>query len=241
MIRALVAAVVMVVSFAAVPAAAASPTYGEYSLMFGRNAGQVWSGGSAASQWAWKPLAAANESEVAWGTPSTWPPEYGEHFVKDGDWVLVNGYFDHKYNNFNTQRVSAEYIGDVNCQNLQPLPSNGGRQHYVRWTIPSTGYCLKATGTITVGANGAVVNFQHDQIWYPPAPCNNSYFSGRTCIKQHERWSDDKGHPFSLSLERDQYIAKDLGMAFKIDHTYDRTWSPGHPTWHAELRYAWTW
>ncbi|WP_193441179.1 hypothetical protein [Actinosynnema sp. ALI-1.44] len=239
MIRAFVAAVVVMVS-SAVPAAAASASYGEYSLMFGRNAGQVWSGDQAASQWAWKPLG-PNESEISWGSPAAWPPGGGEHFVKDGDWVLLNGYFDHTNNAFNTQRVTAEYIGDANCQNLKPIESNGGRQHYVRWTIPATGYCLKATGTITVGANGVVVRFQHDQIWSPPAPCSNQYFGAQTCIKQRERWSDDNGHPFSLSLERDQYIAKGLGMAFKIDHFFDRKWPAGHPAWHAALRYAWTW
>jgi hypothetical protein len=239
MIRALVAAIVVLAS-SAIPAAAASPTYGEYSLMFGRNAGQVWADNTAASQWAWKPLS-ATESEVDWGSPSDWPPDGGEHFLRDGDWVLLNGYFDHAHNSFNTQRVTAESIGDVNCRNMQPIPSNSGRQHYARWTIPSTGYCLKATGTITVGANGAVVNFQHDQIWYPPAPCTNQYLGAQTCIRQHERWSDDNAHPFSLSLERDQYIARGLGMAFKIDHTFDRTWPPGHPAWHAALRYTWTW
>jgi hypothetical protein len=240
MIRALMAAVVLTLALAA-PVSAASPNYGDYTLMFGRNAGQVWADGVAASQWAWKPLS-ANESEISWGDPAAWPPDGGEDFVRDGDWVLLNGYFDHDHNSFNTQRVTAEYIGDANCGNLQAIPSNGGRQHYARWTIPAEAYCLKATGTITVGANGAVVHFQHDQIWYPPAPCSsNSYLGAHTCIRQHERWSDDNAHPFSLSLERDQYIAQSLGMAFHIDHTYDRTWVPGHAPWRADLRYTWTW
>jgi hypothetical protein len=239
MIRALTAAAVLMLAVAA-PASAASPNYGDYSMMFGKNAGQVWAGGAAASQWAWKPLS-ATESEVQWGDPAAWPPSYGEHFVKDGDWVLVNGYFDHQHNAFNEQRVTAESIGDGNCQNMQPIPSNGGRQHYAKWTIATTAYCLKATGTITVGANGAVVHFQHDQVWYPPAKCSNSYLGAQTCIRQHERWSDDNGTTFSLSLERDQYIALNRGLAFKIHHTYDRTWTPGHAPWDAELRYTWTW
>ncbi|MBP2478644.1 hypothetical protein JOF53_007516 [Crossiella equi] len=222
---------------AATPAAA---DYGDYSQLFQRSAGQYFADGRVAGQWAWKPLS-ATESEVAWGDPRSWPPSGGEHFIRDGDWLLLNGYADHQHGTFNTQRVTAEEIGDADCANRQPLPSNGGRQHYARWTIPAQPYCLVATGVITVGANGAKVNFRHEQIWYPPAPCTNSYLGARTCIRQHERWFDDKGTPFSLALERDQYLAQDIGMAFRIHHTYSRGWAPGRPPWNAELRYHWRW
>ncbi|GAA2786379.1 hypothetical protein [Crossiella cryophila] len=222
--------------------AVAPPDYGDYALVFERSAGQLWTEGVVASQWAWKPLNAdRTESEIAWGHPKEWPPGYGEHFVRDGDWLLVNGYFDHTNSNFNTQRVTAESMGDANCADMRPLPSSGGRQHYVRWTIPTTAYCLSATGTIKVGANGAVVNFRHEQIWYPPAPCANSFLGNQTCIRQHERWYDDKGVPFSLSLERDQHIALGQGMGFRIHQTYDRGWPAELKEWRAELRYAWRW
>jgi hypothetical protein len=36
------------------------------------------------------------------------------------------------------------------------------------------GYCLKARGTIVNGATGARINFTHDQIYSPPAPCDNA-------------------------------------------------------------------
>ncbi|NUT94983.1 MAG: hypothetical protein HOY78_23460 [Saccharothrix sp.] len=237
MIHALLGAVLVMASPTPVTT---SSTFADFSRMTVRSAGQVWADGAAASQWAWKPLG-GDDYEIAWGNPATWPPSYGEHFVRNGDWVLVNGYFDHANSNFNTQRVTSEHVGNADCADMQPLPSDGGRQHYVRWTIPATGYCLHATGTITVGANGAVVHFRHEQIWYPPAPCTNQYLGTRTCIRQHERWYDDKGHPFSLSLERDQYLAQGLGMGFKIDHTYDRKWQPGRQPWHAALRYTWDW
>ncbi|MEV4319343.1 hypothetical protein [Actinocrispum sp. NPDC049592] len=239
MIRMLTAVVALLVATAA-PASAAPQTYADYTMMLGKNAGQVWSGGAAASQWAWIPLA-PNEFEIQWGDPGAWPPSGGEHFVNDGGWVLVDGYFDHKYGTFNRQTVTEEYIGEENCLSTKAIPSNGGRQHYARWTIPATAYCLTALGTITVGANGAVVHFKHEQVWYPPAPCSNSYLGARTCIRQHERWYDDNGHDFSLSLERDQYIARGTGMAFKIHHTYDRAWPAGHAPWDAELYSTWVW
>jgi hypothetical protein len=35
--------------------------------------------------------------------------------------------------------------------------------------------------------------------------------------------------------------AKGRGPGFKIDHCYDRTWAPGHPPRHANLRHTWVW
>jgi hypothetical protein len=54
------------------------------------------------------------------------------------------------------------------------------------------------------------------------------------CVTQNEQWRDDNGHHFSLVLDRTQYIARGLGMAFKIQQTYPVTWS-------ADGRYYWSW
>jgi hypothetical protein len=132
------------------------------------------------------------------------------------------------------QRVTSEMIGDASCGNMRPLPSDGGRQHYVTWNISALAYCLDAVGTITSTVNGSVVHFEHKQQWGPPAPCSNAYLSGQTCITQHERWWDDNGHPYGLVLNRTQYIARGLGMAFEIRQTYPISWS-------ADGRYYWPW
>jgi hypothetical protein len=99
------------------------------------------------------------------------------------------------------QRVTSEMIGDASCGNMRPLPSDGGRQHYVTWNISALAYCLDAVGTITSTVNGSVVHFEHKQQWGPPAPCSNAYLSGQTCITQHERWWDDNGHPYGLGAQ----------------------------------------
>src|SRR3954468_15012170 len=77
-------------SDAAAPAPTAE-TYGQYSLMFEKSAGQYWAGGTAAGQWAWTPLTATT-SDISWGDPKSWPPKSAEHFIHDGDWVLLDGY-----------------------------------------------------------------------------------------------------------------------------------------------------
>ncbi|AHI01527.1 hypothetical protein [Kutzneria albida] len=235
MIRKLVpvlAALLLAASPVPASAVTSAEDYGAYSMMFSQHAGQFTPDGVNLYQWAWKPTS-PTESRIYWGESKSWPPSYGERFLRDGDWVLLDGY-DAPDNGFNPQRVTSESVGDANCANLSPIPSNGGRQHYVRWTIPSTAYCLQATGTITVPANGAVVHFQHNQVWYPPAPCEAPGHPGQTCIRQHEQWFDDKDQPFGLVLERDQYIARGHGMAFLIDKTRP-------DQWHAHITSDWSW
>jgi hypothetical protein len=214
--------------------AATPANYGDYSLMFSRSAGQYFSGGAVAGQWAWSPQTAST-SDISWGDPAKWPPASAEHFVRSGDWVELDGYSAGQGKPVTeVQRVTSEKIGDAACNNMVALPSDQGRQHYVRWTIPTTGYCLDAVGTITSTINGSVVHFEHKQQWAPPAPCSNAYRSGQTCISQHERWWDDNGHSYGLQIDRTQYIARGIGMAFAIRQTVPISWS-------ADGRYNWSW
>ncbi|WP_433163253.1 hypothetical protein [Kribbella sp. CA-247076] len=211
----------------------AAEDYGQYSLMFEKAAGQYWAGQSAAGQWAWTPLS-ATESDISWGDPTAWPPKSAERFVRDGDWVLLDGYNDGAGRPLTQiQRVTSERIGDANCENLKDVPSAGGRQHYVRWTIPTTGYCLDARGTIKPPDGSTTVNFRHLQKWLPPHPCANPYHSGQTCITQVEQWWDDNQHPYALQLSRTVELARGLGMAFTNHTTVPVTWNAnGRHYWH---------
>ncbi len=217
------------------PVAAAAPAddYGEYSMMGQRHAGQFYSGGNLAGQWSWTPH--GDESEVLWGDPSKWPPDSAEHFIHSGDWVELDGW--RSFGEYYVQRVSRELIGDGSCQNMTPLPSDGGRQHYVQWNIPAHAYCLQAWGTITEQFSGKTVDFFHSQVWSPPSTCSNAYLGIRTCIRQWESWSDNNGspgEPITRKLERSVYLARGVGMAYVIDQTYPHPWS-------AELHSDWTW
>jgi hypothetical protein len=223
--------------FALGPVATAAPSddYSEYSLMTQRHAGQLYSGGSPAGQWSWTPR--GGESEVWWGDPSKWPPDSAEHFIHAGGWVLLDGYGRRDHGTYHAQRVNRELIGDGSCQNMTPLPSDGGRQHYVQWNIPPRAYCLQAWGTITVPSVGKTVDFFHAQVWSPPSTCRNTYLGERTCVRQWESWWDNNGAPGALmthKLERSVYLARGVGMGFVIDQTYPSSW-------HAELHSDWTW
>jgi hypothetical protein len=217
-----------------VPAQAAGRTFDDFARMSVRSAGQYWSGNQVGGQWAWNPQS-AGESQISWGNPAKWPPSYAEAFVHVGDWVLLDGWADN--GTYYTVRVAQEQIGDGKCVGMESLPSDGRRQHYVRWNVPAQAYCLKAWGTITEQSSGKVVDFGHTQIWSPPSACANAYFSGQTCIRQWESWWDNRGAPGTpivRKLERDQYLARGVGMAFIIQQYF--------PTpWRADLRYNWSW
>ena len=226
------AAMITVLAGVAGPARAGE-NYGQYSRFADRSAGQYWSDGQAAGQWTWKPLSSTT-SEISWGDPKKWPPDYAEKFVRDGDWLTLDGWRGN--GTYYTVRVTKEQIGDAKCENLRTFATSGP-QHYVKWDIPSQGYCLKAWGTITEKSSGKVIDFGHTQIWSPPAPCSNQYLSGKTCIKQWESWWDNKdapGKPITRKLDRDQYIARGLGMAFKIQQYFPKDWK-------SEARSYWTW
>ncbi|WP_370939453.1 hypothetical protein [Amycolatopsis sp. cg13] len=226
-------AAVLATAFAAPPAQAASPVYGDFSLMFQRSAGQYAPPGEKAFQWAWSPQS-ATESQITWGDPVTWPPATAEHFVRSGDWVLLDGWDGN--GTYYTERVTEESA--CTGSTCTPIPSDGGRQHYVRWTVPSTDYRLIARGTITEKSSGKVVHFEHLQTWGAPAPCSNARFGARTCVTQTETWSDDNGlpagSPIRKTLHRSIKIAKGLGMAFAIDQDVP---SP----WHAQATEYWNW
>lgn len=221
--------------FALGPAAAAAPSedYGDYSLMTQRHAGQFYAAGNPAGQWSWTPH--GDESEVLWGDPSKWPPDSAERFIHSGDWVLLDGW--RSSGKYYTQRVTRELIGDGSCQNMTPLASDAGRQHYVQWTIPTRPYCLQAWGTITEQFSGKTVDFFHSQVWSPPRACRNAYLGVQTCIRQAESWWDNNGAPGSAiapKLQRSVDLARGIGMAFVIDQIYPHSW-------HAELHTDWTW
>ncbi|GLH96324.1 hypothetical protein [Phytohabitans aurantiacus] len=224
----------LLIAGAATPARAAAATYDQFSRVFERSAGQFWADGRAGGQWAWNPRS-ATESAISWGDPANWPPDGAEEFVRSGDWLLLDGWSDN--GTYYTQRVTRELIGDARCENLKALPSDGGRQHYAQWTVPGEAYCLKAWGTITEKSSGRVIDFGHTQIWSPPAACANQYLGAQTCVKQWESWWDNRGRPgqpISRVLDRDQYLAKGIGMAFIVQQFYPKPWR-------AELRYHWTW
>lgn len=212
--------------------AAAGEHYGQYSRMLARSAGQYWSGGKAAGQWAWKP-ASGTESHISWGDPANWPPEYRERFIRSGDWLLLDGWWDN--GTYYTLRVTNERIGDGNCANMRTF-SSSGRQHYVKWNLPTSKYCLIATGTLTEKSSGTVINFKHLQKWSPAGSCSNAYYSGKRCITQYEVWWDNNGSPGSpitKKLTRTVKLARGIGMAFTIRQSYPSNWS-------ADLRYHWT-
>jgi hypothetical protein len=228
-----VAAAVAVAVPRASDASTSTENYGQYSLMFQKSAGQYFAGAAAAGQWAWTPLS-ATESDISWGDPKAWPPKSAEHFIHAGEWVLLDGYNDGAGRPLTqVQRVTTEKIGDADCNNLQPVPSAGGRQHYVKWNIPITGYCLDATGTIKPPNGSTTVNFRHLQKWLPPHQCSNPYYAGQTCITQFEQWWDDNQHAYSLQLSRTLELAKGKGMSF-TNHTTVPV------TWNADGRYYWS-
>lgn len=219
------------------PNATAAPyTYDQFSRMTQRSAGQYWQGGKAAGQWAWTPNPDSS-SDISWGDPATWPPPTLEHFTRDANWVYLEGYQDRATGEFLRQIVTAESIGDANCQNMTPLP-NSGRQHYTKWVVSHTAYCLDAAGYLLY--QGTVIDFRHRQVWFPPSgpTCNNSYFTGQICTKQYELYWDNNGNPggpLILRHHRDHILAKDLGAAF-IVHNWPGGPAPG---WEAHGRFYW--
>jgi len=238
------ALVVGLVLGCAVPAdAATTETYADYAMLGERTAGQFWAEDSTPhdqngwrNQWTWTPQASGTESRVAWGDPAAWPPDGAERFIVSGGWVLLDGWSDN--GTYYRQRVTSEWIGDgLDCTNKRPIPSDGERQHYVPWQVPTSIVCLIAEGTITEESSGTVIRFRHEQLWFPPGACWNPYHSNQRCIKQFERWLDDNGHYDGVlreKLRRDQFIAKDKGMAFHI-------FQYGPSRWTAHGRYYWRW
>jgi hypothetical protein len=206
--------------------AATSEVWGNYSLMDRAVTGVIWDNAGPASQYQWD-VVSANESHIHWGTPHSWPVPNRERFIHSGSWVLLDGWWGN--GTYYTQRVTHERLCDVTCNTCITL--SGGVQHYAKWNVPTRPYCLQAEGAITEASSGKVVNFRHVQVYWPSEPCTNSSFPSATCIKQHETWWDDNQSSFQKRLDRTVYLAKGLGVAFRIEQTFPLAW-------YAELREA---
>ena len=225
----------LILMFITPAAHAATENYGDYSRMFERSAGQFWDSSQAVGQWAWMPQS-ATESHINWGHPDNWPPEYKERFILDGDWVLLDGWWD---NGTYYKLQVDQWMSDLDCEtNRVALPS--GAQRYVKWDVPAvgTGYCLFAQGTITEQSSGKVVLFAHQQKWSNAGNVTNNYRGTAPALKQTETWWDDNHTEFRKKLHRDVYLAKGHGMAWRIQN-YDP--ATGKSTTRYDLKYAWTW
>ena len=111
-------------------------TWNDYSLMHARAAGQFWSGGMVAGQWAWSPQSASS-SDISWGDPAFWPPSYGEKLLlsADGQWVLLDGFSEGTgLPTRNVQRVTSELIGIL--QRVESATSSTTAAKYRRLTFP---------------------------------------------------------------------------------------------------------
>lgn len=231
--RLIAIALVMLVSLPGVACATTkrattTELYTDYSMMFSRSAGQYWSSGSVAGQWAWAPQS-STESWVYWGSPAAWPPAYHERFLLSGDWVMLDGWWDNGH--YYTDRTTTEYQADANCStNKINLPL--GSQHYTHQTIPAASYCLYAEGVITESVSGLSEHYKHQQVWSLAGSCSNAYQPAKPCLRQDEQWSDDSTGVMMLKVNRSGYQAKGAGLAWKITQSYPAAWS-------ADLRYEW--
>lgn len=208
-------------------AAHATETWADYSMMWKRRTGQIWASGKIASQFQWVPRS-ATEADVYHGDPDKWPPEYRERFVRDGEWVMLQGWWGN--GTYYAVNVSKEELCDQDCGSCTTVATSGP-QHYAKWAIPGQPYCLRAEGVVTEQSSGKTLRFGHTQWYGAPAPCANSYFSGQRCISQREVWWDDNSTPYQKKLDRKQQLAKGLGPGFTIDQVFPAPWK-------AELRHS---
>ncbi|MBK1788799.1 hypothetical protein [Prauserella cavernicola] len=207
--------------------------------MFERAAGQHWNASKAEGQWAWEPVS-ATESRIRWGHPDTWGTEqhpYKEHFRRDGDWVMLDGWEGN--GTYYELNVAVQWLAGLDLvTNRVALPP--GAQHYAKWTVPALGqgYSLFALGTIIEQSSGKRVAFAHEQRWCNVGPTTNPHLGSAPALRQTEKWWDDNGErPFGMRLHRDVYLAKGHGMAYRIQN---RDALSGAATNRIDLRYAWT-
>jgi hypothetical protein len=206
-----------------------------------KSAGQFWTTSGTnptqeAGQWTWEPQA-NGQSWVSWGDAATWPPTGHEVLIHQGAWVMLDGWSGN--GTYYTQRVTSETISNADCvTNKTVIPDAGGLQHYVQWTIPTTAYCLFATGTITEQSSGKTIRFAHQQVWSTVASEPNRFLGAKPALQQHEKWWDDNGHTYAQTLDRSVYLGKGVGMAFHIQNYVNNT---NTITWSADLRYNWAW
>jgi hypothetical protein len=225
----------------AAPQTAPAETWSDFGMMSQRRAGQVYDpDGNLASQWAWSPRG-GGVYDIAWGEPSDWPPDYLERFRVAGSWVMIDGWWG-SGGAWHRIDVAEELLCDAECESCVRIATSGSH-HYAKRTIPAEPYCLKAWGTITNTVRGGVRKFSHRQIWHPPQAVSNPYLGmlgDARAIRQWESWWDDERHPGVIErvFDRDVYLAKGLGMGFKID----QHWHRDDPTpWQAYGRHYWGW
>lgn len=211
--------------------------------------------GGWSNMWTWDAAsngtAAGSVANIRWGTNCPWgPPSDYEKFERssDGSWLLADGFGNDGSGVFHSIDVTSETQGDINCANNVAIPNDGGKQHYMKWTVPVGGYCLQTFGVIHVdpAAGGGTVNFYHRQQWYWEGTCTHSpYYADntQTCVKQHEQWADDNpanvGHGtlqgLPLIQDRDNWMAKGKGQNY-----VHKNWLTT-PTWVAYGKEYWSW
>jgi hypothetical protein len=106
----------------------------------------------------------------------------------------------------------AETLCDAAGTNCVGLPSDSGRQHYVKWNVPAADYRLRAVGTITEERSGKSFDVE-------PWSDNNHLAPGARVVETSRRTIK---------------TSKGLGMSFVND-----TQVPA--TWHAEATQHWNW
>lgn len=209
-------------------------TYGDYSLMFQRSAGQYWAQqeSTATGQWTWNP--SGNTSVISWGPAESWQrggdwaQVKHEQFAYDGGWVWLDGFRDSV--SFYELRTMVEWTADADCQTNRVALVPGGAQRYVKWTVDSRPYCLFAAGTLRQVTTGKLIAFAHQQVWSRET-CANRYLGQRLCLKQRETWWDDNGSPWQVRQDRTQWIGRGAGMGYVI----------AEGAFRPELRYTWLW
>ena len=195
-------------------------TWADYSMMRKPWTGQLWANGKVVSQYQWVPVD-NNESHVYWGLPDKWPPDYRERFIRNGAWVMLDGWWGN--GTYYSLRVTNETLCDAKCSNCTTI-AQSGPQHYTRWIVPVKGYCMRADGVLTEQSSGKQLLFRHDQKYSPPAPCSNSTLVDQVCIEHWESWSDNRDSPLKQKLERVTYFAKGLGGGFKVIQSFPTPW-----------------
>ena len=211
-------------SIAVAPAstAATSSTYGDYSMMFAPVYGLYGPNGTAALEWAQAPQSATT-SYVYWGKPWTGPPpEYHEQFTHSGDWVVLDGWFDH--GTFYRVTTTQEWQAGPDCRTGRTFLPTGGSQHYVRWAVPSAAYCLYAEGTITEESSGKSFPFMHQELWSTSASCPRPAGIKADYVCQWESYGDANGTAMTTKVERTQWIVRGAGPAQRIEQTLPSPW-----------------
>lgn len=196
-------------------------TWADFTMMGSQRGATLWSAGNPASHFQWS-RASADEAHAQWTDPTrNNAPTSNERFLRVGDWVMLDGWWGN--GTYYTQRIERDEWCDAACGNCTTIATEGP-QHYARWQVPATDYCLRTEGRIVEQSSGKSFRFRHVQVWSAPRPCANGSQREERCIIQHETWWDDNQTPFERKLERSIYIAKGLGLGFRIEQSFPKPW-----------------